>query len=291
MARERGRVVIIGAGHNGLVAAFYLAKAGFAPLVLERREVVGGAAVTEEIQPGFRCPTVMHAAGPLLPQVFKDMRLEKQGLHTIMPDVLITALHPDGRTFRIYADPRRTADELAEFSARDAEKYLEFQKTFARLGAAIAPLLSITPPDIDDLKMDDYFNAGKFGLKFRGLDKKDAYRLLRYAPMAVADLAAEWFETELLRATIAARGIFASSAGPWSAYRLPRAVRKPGKRQEFSLVKRGAIPAGADKGKMDGARHRSRHLCHSRALPAEQFGSRESSGWVADPPVESRPEP
>jgi phytoene dehydrogenase-like protein len=85
------------------------------------------------------------------------------------------------------------------------------------LGAAIAPLLSITPPDIDDLKMDDYFNAGKFGLKFRGLDKKDAYRLLRYAPMAVADLAAEWFETELLRATIAARGIFASSAGPWSA--------------------------------------------------------------------------
>ena len=83
MANEAGRVVIIGGGHNGLVAAFYLAKAGFAPLVLERREIVGGVAVTEEIHPGFRCPTVVHMAGPLLPQVMKDLQLEKHGLNTI----------------------------------------------------------------------------------------------------------------------------------------------------------------------------------------------------------------
>ena len=217
MAGERGRVIIIGAGHNGLVAAFYLAKAGFAPLVLERRDIVGGSAATEEIHPGFRCPTVLHAAGPLLPQVVKDLQLEKHGLQTIMPDVLIAALHPGGRVLRIYADPERTAKELAAFSSRDAGRYIEFQKTFAALGAAIAPLLSITPPDMDALKIDDYLNVAKFGLKFRGLDKKDAYRLLRFAPMAVADLAAEWFETGLLRAIIAARGIYGAFAGPWSA--------------------------------------------------------------------------
>ena len=131
MAAERGRVVIIGAGHNGLVAAFYLAKAGFAPLVLERRRIAGGIAVTEEIHPGFRCPAVLHTAGPLLPQIARDLQLEKHGLRTVMPEVLIKALHPDGRPLNIYADAERTAKELAAFSSRDAGKYLEFQKTFA----------------------------------------------------------------------------------------------------------------------------------------------------------------
>src|SRR5713101_7156047 len=107
MANMRKRVVIVGAGHNGLVAAFYLAKAGLAPLVLERREIVGGSAVTEEIHPGFRCPTVMHTAGPLLPQVLSDLQLAKQGLQMITPDVHIAALHPDGHALRVYEDPQR----------------------------------------------------------------------------------------------------------------------------------------------------------------------------------------
>ncbi|MBI2149922.1 MAG: NAD(P)/FAD-dependent oxidoreductase, partial [Acidobacteria bacterium] len=88
---------------------------------------------------------------------------------------------------------------------------------FMKLGRAVAPMLAMTPPDIDHLKTDDYFNLGKLGLRFRGLDKKNAYRLLRWGPMAVADLAAEWFETELLRAAVEARGIWGMSAGPWSA--------------------------------------------------------------------------
>jgi phytoene dehydrogenase-like protein len=217
MAGPRERVVIIGGGHNGLVAAFYLAKAGFAPLVLERREIVGGSAVTEEIHPGFRCPGLLHEAGPLLPQVVRDLDLEKHGLETIPSDIHLVALHPDGHALRVYEDARRTATELAQISPKDAKAYPEFQATFQRLGRAIAPLLSMTPPDIDHLKMDDYFNLGKLGLKFRGLDKKDAYRLLRWGPMPVADLAGEWFEMELLRAVVEARGIFGMFAGPWSA--------------------------------------------------------------------------
>src|SRR5439155_11675086 len=132
-------------------------------------------------------------------------------------EIHLVALHPDGHALRIYEDARRTATELAQVSPKDAKAYPEFQATFQRLGRAIAPLLSMTPPDIDHLKMDDYFNLGKLGLKFRGLDKKDAYRMLRWGPMPVADLAGEWFETELLRAVVEARGIFGMFAGPWSA--------------------------------------------------------------------------
>src|SRR6516162_8958671 len=96
MAQTR-EVVIIGGGHNGLVAAFYLAKAGFKPLVLERRSQPGGAAITEEFHPGFRCSTLAHAAGPLLPEVVRDMQLEWHGLKMIMPPIGVTALSPDGR--------------------------------------------------------------------------------------------------------------------------------------------------------------------------------------------------
>lgn len=210
-------VVIIGAGANGLVAAFYLAKAGYPTLVLERRAVVGGTAVTEEIHPGFRCPTILHSTGPLLPQIVRDMQLDKQGLRMVVPGVRVLAIDPGGKVLRIYEDPERTANELKPISTHDAQKYPEFHACFRQLGRAIVPLLSITPPDIDHLTISDYLNLGKLGLNFRGLDKKDAYRLLRWGPMAIADLAAEWFETELLRAVVEARGIFGAFAGPWSA--------------------------------------------------------------------------
>src|SRR5215467_4890570 len=125
MAETRD-VLIIGGGHNGLVTAFYLAKAGFKPLVLERRSQVGGAAVTEEFHPGFRCSTLAHSAGPLLPEVVRDMQLERQGLKLITPEVGVTALAPDGRALRLYNEAKRAADEIAAFSQRDAQQYLAF---------------------------------------------------------------------------------------------------------------------------------------------------------------------
>src|SRR5262249_19161677 len=123
---------------------------------------------------------------------------------------------PDGRALRIYDDPQRTASEFATLSKHDAERYAAFHQSFTQLGAALRPFLSITPPDMDRLAIDDYLNFGKFGLRFRGLERHDAQRLLRWGPMPVADLAAEWFENELLRATVVARGIFGSFAGPRS---------------------------------------------------------------------------
>jgi phytoene dehydrogenase-like protein len=211
------RVVIVGAGHNGLVAACYLAKAGLRPLVLERRELVGGASVTEEFHEGFRCSTLAHAAGPLVPRVVRELGLERQGLTFIRPDVRVFAPSADGRALTIYDDVRRTSEGLKNFSAHDAEKYPQFCESFARIGRVLAPLLARTPPSIDKPTVADLWSLGKVGKDFRGLGKRDAYRLLRWGPMAVADLAAEWFETELLRAVVAARGITGAFAGPWSA--------------------------------------------------------------------------
>ena len=217
MPDERDRVIIIGAGANGLVAGFYLAKAGIPTLILERRAVVGGTLVTEEIHPGFRCPTVLHSVEPLPPKVARDMQFHTRGLEFITPDVRVLALSPYGDALRIYDDPERTASDLRGRSRHDSQNYVAFHATFERLGNAIAPLLSMTPPDMEHPAIGDYLNLARIGLKFRGLDKKDEYRLLRWIPMAVADLAGEWFETELLRAVVEARGVFGTFAGPWSA--------------------------------------------------------------------------
>ena len=131
--------------------------------------------------------------------------------------VKVCALNLNGPAISIYEDARRTSEELASVSSRDAAKYPEFVATFERIGRALRPLLTLTPPNIDAPSKSELWNLGKLGWAVRGLGKKDEYRLLRYGPMAVADLAAEWFETESLRAIVAARGIFGAFAGPWSA--------------------------------------------------------------------------
>src|SRR5437868_14609124 len=115
-------IVIIGGGHNGLVAAFYLARAGFKPLVLERRAQVGGAAITEEFHPGFRTSVLAHSAGPLRPEIIRDMQLEQHDLKLIVAEANVTALSPDGRALILYRDIERSPQEVAKFSEADAAK-------------------------------------------------------------------------------------------------------------------------------------------------------------------------
>lgn len=210
-------IIIVGAGHNGLVAACYLARAGLKTLVLERRETIGGGSITDEIHPGFRCSTLAHSAGPLLPQVVKDLELQSHGLEFVRSEVKVLAPRADAEPICLWADQDRTVAELQIISAADAKSYPEFEKSFASIGKVLAPLLTMTPPSIDKPAPSELWNLGRLGMSFRGLGKQDAYRLLRWGPMAVADLAAEWFETETLRALIAARGIDGAFAGPWSA--------------------------------------------------------------------------
>ncbi len=216
MADQRD-IVIIGGGHNGLITAFYLAKAGYKPLVLERSTQVGGAAVTDEFHPGFRCSTLAHTAGPILPSVVRDMQLERRGLKWITPEVCLTALAPDGRALSLYQDGKRSAQEIAAFSQKDATKYPEFAQSLGKIANVIGEALATTPPDIDHPSSGDLWSMLKTGRAIRKLGKRDMFRLLRWGPMAVADLASEYFETELLRAVIAARGVFGTFLGPWSA--------------------------------------------------------------------------
>ncbi|MFZ3340932.1 MAG: NAD(P)/FAD-dependent oxidoreductase [Terriglobales bacterium] len=214
---ETHDIIIVGGGHNGLVTAFYLAKAGYKPLVLERRPQVGGAAITEEFHPGFRCSTLAHSAGPLRADVVRDMQLAGHGLKLITPDVSTVSLLPDGRALALYSDYKKAAQEISQWSAKDAASYGDFAAALGKIGKVIGEALLQTPPNIDDPSSADLWGMLKTGRSIRNLGKKDLYRVLRWGPMAVADLVAEFFDTEPLRATIAARGIFGTFLGPWSA--------------------------------------------------------------------------
>jgi phytoene dehydrogenase-like protein len=216
MAEPRD-AIILGAGHNALVTAFYLARAGVKPLVLERRGVVGGAAVTEEFHPGFRASTLAHACGPLRAEIAGDMQLARRGVAWNEPEPRLFAPAPGGQALFLFTDTPKSAAEIARFSKRDAEKYSEFAASLRRISGFVAELLHAAPPEIGEPTVGDLFGLLKTGRGLRTLGKKDMYRLLRWLPMAAADLAAEWFENELLRAAIAARGIFGCAMGPWSA--------------------------------------------------------------------------
>lgn len=196
MAALQHDVIIIGAGPNGLACAHALAKAGRRPLVLERRRVLGGRAAVEEFHPGFRCYPVMEPGLESLP-VFVPL--------------------PDGRGLTLATDPRRAAQAIAKFSAADAARYPDYHATMKRITGAIAPVFQLTPPDIDKPGAGELWRLLKVGRGIRKLGEKDMFRLLRWGPMAAADLVAEWFEFEPLRAVLAARGIYGTAMGPWSA--------------------------------------------------------------------------
>jgi phytoene dehydrogenase-like protein len=210
-------IIILGGGHNALVTAFYLAKKGYKPLILERRDIIGGAAVTEEFYPGFKCSTVAHAGGPPLAAIVKDMQLARHGLQKLESPVRIFAPNPDGRALTLYTDAQRSAEEVKKFSAKDAANYVDFQDSLARIAGIAAQLMELTPPVIEKPSKEDIWKFLKVGRKVRGLGKKEMMRLIRWGPMAAADFVAEFFETDLLRAVIAARGIYGAALGPWSA--------------------------------------------------------------------------
>jgi phytoene dehydrogenase-like protein len=211
------RVALIGGGHNALVTAFYLAKGGFKPLVLERREMIGGGAVTEEFHPGFRASTLSHTVGPIRADIARDLEFHKLDCEILRPDPRVFAPTPDGKSLLFYNDHAKTAAEIARHSEKDAAKYTQFAETLDHLFTVFGEIVSITPPAIDSPSPEDFWNLFKAGRGIRSLGKYGIFDLLRWGPMAVADFVSEFFETDLLRAVIAARGIFGTALGPWSA--------------------------------------------------------------------------
>jgi phytoene dehydrogenase-like protein len=208
-------IIFIGSGHNSLVAAFYLAKAGLKPFVLESRAVAGGCVANEKFASGFIAP-LANALGPLRASVVHDMGLSGRVQFT-QPDPRLVALAPGGHALAFSTDVHRTAEAIRPFSEKDAAAYPEFCATLQRLGGFLSHLLEITPPDIDSPAAAEMWELLKAGRRFRALGRKDGFRLLRWGPMAVADEVGEWFESEPLQAAVAARGVFGTAMGPWSA--------------------------------------------------------------------------
>ena len=200
----RSDVVVVGGGVNGLVTATLLARAGMKTIVLERGERVGGGAL------------LSHTAA-LDPALVRSLGLARHGLRILRPAADVCAPTEDGRALILWNDAARASASIRGFSAKDAEQYPRFLRTFAKVSAVLRALAASPPPSIDDPTAGDVIELLKTGRAFRALGKADAYRLLRWMPMAVADLASEWFESEPLRATIGAGGVLGSFLGPRSA--------------------------------------------------------------------------
>ncbi len=207
--------IIIGAGHNGLVAAGYLARAGKKVLVLEARHLVGGASVTEEVYPGFKYSVFSYVVSILRPEIIRDLRLAEHGL-TILPlESTLTPL-PDGRCLYRDGDAFRTWRDIARFSRRDADAYFEYGHEMFFMAKAVKYMLGIVPPDPTSLHPSDLSGLLKLGKHMLGLGEEKLYMLARLMTMSSADFLEQWFETDPLIATLSASGIIGTFLGPRS---------------------------------------------------------------------------
>jgi phytoene dehydrogenase-like protein len=210
---ERYDAVVIGAGHNGLVAAAYLARSGRRVLVLERRTEPGGGAATEEIRPGFRCPACAHDASLLSPSVVRDLELEREGLELIRLDPALVLAAPGGASLPLGRDPAETASAIAPRSRRDAERYPGFVRRAGELAEMVRRLAAAAPPRPGKLGVSAVFEWLRFGWSLRRIGREGG-EALRALPMAIADFLEEWFETELLKGGLAACAVRGSFLGP-----------------------------------------------------------------------------
>jgi phytoene dehydrogenase-like protein len=215
MATQRYDVVIVGGGHNGLVCAAYLARAGRRVLVVERDEIVGGAARTQEVFPGFRFSVFSYVVSLLRPEIIRDLDLPRHGLHILPLESTITPL-PNGDHLGQWGDHDQNRRELARHSSRDAEAYDEFGRLMHQMARAVKPLLAMTPPDPASRSPRDLAAIAKLASYFRSLGPERFYALQKLLTMSSADYLDEWFETGALKATKAASGIIGTFLGPRS---------------------------------------------------------------------------
>jgi len=213
-------VIIIGGGHNGLVCAAYLARAGRKVLVLERRHVLGGAAVTEEIYPGFKYSVCSYVVSLLRPEIIRELDLPKHGLEILPLDGTFTPM-PNGDYLWRVNDHARTRREIARHSRLDAEAYEEYGKAMVDMGRFVKPILTMTPPDPTSLDPRGLTDLLSMARRFRALSDADRYNQVQLMTMSAIDFLDQWFETDVLKATMAASGIIGTFLGvrsPGTAY-------------------------------------------------------------------------
>ena len=214
---SRYHAIIIGGGHNGLVTAAYLSRAGKKVLVLERREMLGGCAVTEELWPGYRVSTGAYLISLLQEKVVRELELERFG-YTVMPkDPAFFSAYPDGRHLFFWSDEKKTLAEIAKFSQRDAEAFPKYEAWLERLAVVVESLLLVTPPELPPRKPADFIEYLKLLGKFRHLSRNEITGLVKIFTQSAADLLDEWFESPQIKVTLATDGVIGANGGPRSA--------------------------------------------------------------------------
>ena len=210
MSIQRYDAIIVGGGHNGLVAAAYLARAGRKTLVLERRPVIGGAAVTEEVFPGFKFSVFSYVVSLLRPEIIRDLDLPKHGLQILPLESTVTPLD-NGDYLASWSDPDETRRELSRHSQHDADASSVFGRLMHHMAMAVKPILGMVPPDPASLSPRDLAGLLKLGGHFRSLGPERFHALHKLMTMSSADYLDEWFEFDPLKATKSANDYWAKS--------------------------------------------------------------------------------
>jgi len=216
----RYNAIIIGGGHNGLTAAAYLARAGRTSLVLERRHVLGGAAVTEEVFPGFRFSVCSYVVSLLRPEIIRELDLPRHGLQILPLDGTFTPATAGRYLWRV-DDHEQSRREIARHSTPDAEAYEKFNKKMVSIARFVGPLLDMTPPDPMTRDPRQLMKLAALAARFRALSNEDRRTCLQLMTMSAADFLDRWFETDILKATMSASGIIGTFLGvrsPGTAY-------------------------------------------------------------------------
>jgi phytoene dehydrogenase-like protein len=211
---EKWDAIVVGGGHNGLVTAAYLARAGVRTLVLERRDVLGGASVTESLWPGYRVSTAAYLCSLMQERIIRGLDLPRFGYHVYPKDPAFFTPFPDGRHFTMWQDRRHTCEEIAKFSARDAERYPAYEEHIERLAQFAERMLLETPPNLARTRLADWAGLSRLGWQMIRMDDAERVGHVRIFSQSAADFLEPWFESEELKVTLATDGVIGTFAGP-----------------------------------------------------------------------------
>ncbi len=206
---------MVGAGHNGLTAASYLARAGLSVLVLERRDIVGGCCVTEEIAPGCRVSTTSYIASMLRPEVISDLRLRDHGLRMVPCDPAIQVPFPDGHVVPWWTDRERAKAEFKKISSKDADTFVQVDDRLRKLARYLQPFFMEPPPEIDTKSVRGWTDLLRVGKKFRGISSDEISQLISFLTGSLGEFLDHNYESEKIKTMFLANNVYGKHGGPY----------------------------------------------------------------------------